>query len=49
VQGLPDAELHVVEGGHCPWLDEAEQIAELVDGFLERTASTPSAGSPRWS
>lgn len=36
---LPDAELHIGEGGHCPWLDDAERIAEWVNQFLGRTTS----------
>jgi pimeloyl-ACP methyl ester carboxylesterase len=39
-EALPDAELHISEGGHCPWLDEPERIAGWVNGFLERTTST---------
>lgn len=46
-KALPDAELHISEGGHCTWLDEPEQIAERVNRFLERTASTASmTGAP---
>ena len=44
---LPDAELHISEGGHCPWLNEAERIAGWVNRFLERTASTSSTASAR--
>jgi len=44
-EALPDAELHIGEGGHCPWLDDAEQVAEWVNRFLERTTSRlPAAG-----
>jgi pimeloyl-ACP methyl ester carboxylesterase len=39
---LPEAELRISEGGHCPWLNEAERIAGWVNTFLERTASTLS-------
>jgi pimeloyl-ACP methyl ester carboxylesterase len=46
-KALPDAELHISEGGHCPWLNEAEQIAEWVNRFLERTASTSSMAGAR--
>ena len=31
---LPDAEMHVVEGGHAPWLDEPERIGRLAGAFL---------------
>ena len=42
-KALPDAELHVGEGGHCPWLDDAERVSEWVNRFLERTASRSPA------
>ncbi len=35
-QALPDAELHVVDGGHAPWLHHADQIAPLATAFLSR-------------
>ena len=35
---MPDAELHVVGGGHAPWLTQAERIGPLVTGFLQRHA-----------
>jgi pimeloyl-ACP methyl ester carboxylesterase len=45
-EALPDAELHISEGGHCPWLDDAERIAEWVNRFLGRTTSrSPVAGA----
>jgi hypothetical protein len=31
---LPDAEIRIGAGGHCPWLNDAEQIAEWVNSFL---------------
>jgi pimeloyl-ACP methyl ester carboxylesterase len=31
---LPDAELRIAAGGHCPWLDDAERIAGWVNEFL---------------
>lgn len=33
-EALPDAELHVVDGGHAPWLHHADQIAPLATAFL---------------
>jgi pimeloyl-ACP methyl ester carboxylesterase len=33
---LPDAELHIVEGGHAPWLTQAERIGCLATPFLQR-------------
>lgn len=45
-EALPDAELHIGEGGHCPWLDDAERIGEWVNRFLERTTSrSPATGT----
>jgi len=44
---LPDAELHISEGGHCPWLNEAERMAGWVNRFLERTSSTSSTAGAR--
>jgi pimeloyl-ACP methyl ester carboxylesterase len=39
-QVIPGSELHVVDGGHAPWLHHADQIAPLVSEFLDR-ASCP--------
>lgn len=33
---MPDAELHIVDGGHAPWLHHAPQIAPIVQAFLHR-------------
>ena len=35
-EALPDSELHVVEGGHAPWLTQANGIASLATAFLQR-------------
>lgn len=35
---MPAAELHVVSGGHVPWLTEAAAIAPVAIPFLERHA-----------
>jgi pimeloyl-ACP methyl ester carboxylesterase len=35
-EALPDAELHIVEGGHAPWLTQADQIGSLATAFIER-------------
>jgi 2-hydroxy-6-oxonona-2,4-dienedioate hydrolase len=35
-EAMPDAELHVVDGGHAPWVHHADQIGPLVDSFLRR-------------
>jgi pimeloyl-ACP methyl ester carboxylesterase len=31
-----DSELHIVDGGHAPWLHHADQIAPPLTAFLER-------------
>jgi pimeloyl-ACP methyl ester carboxylesterase len=31
---LPDAQLRIAEGGHCPWLNDAERIAGWINEFL---------------
>lgn len=33
-EAMPDATLHVVDGGHAPWLRHADQIAPTILGFL---------------
>lgn len=33
---LARAELHVVDGGHAPWVHHADQVAPLVTDFLDR-------------
>lgn len=33
---LPNAELHVVDGGHAPWIHGSDQVGPLVDKFLQR-------------
>jgi pimeloyl-ACP methyl ester carboxylesterase len=33
---LPDAALHIVDGGHAPWIHHADQIAPVVTTFLHR-------------
>lgn len=35
---MPDADLHVVDGGHAPWIHHAARIAPLVESFLHRTS-----------
>jgi pimeloyl-ACP methyl ester carboxylesterase len=35
---MVDAELHLVEGGHAPWLHHADQIALRLSPFLERVS-----------
>lgn len=51
---VPDAELHVVDGGHGPWFTRPDVIAPLVSRFLhqhvarpgDRTTDRPSRGEP---
>ena len=35
---IVDAELHIVDGGHAPWLHHVEQIAPLLTAFLDRVS-----------
>ena len=40
---LPDGELQVMEGaGHHPWFEDAQGVAERVQGFLARSAGDPA-------
>lgn len=36
---LTDAELHIVDGGHAPWIHHADQIAPLITEFLTSSVS----------
>lgn len=38
VQAMPNAELHVVGGGHAPWLTQAERIGPIAARFLHRSS-----------
>ena len=38
---MPNAELHVVDGGHAPWVHHADQISPLVTAFI--AGSSPAA------
>jgi pimeloyl-ACP methyl ester carboxylesterase len=38
VEAMPDAELHVVDGGHSPWLTQSGRIGPVARGFLRRHA-----------
>jgi pimeloyl-ACP methyl ester carboxylesterase len=31
---IPDAELHILRGGHAPWFDHADQVAQHAGRFL---------------
>lgn len=33
-ESLPNAELHVMRGGHAPWLSDTQKVADLVSRFL---------------
>ena len=36
VRTMPEAELHVVGGGHAPWLTQSERIGPIATRFLRR-------------
>ena len=38
---IPDADLHVVPGGHAPWFHQAERVGRLTDSFLEDRPRAP--------
>ena len=44
---LPDAEFHLVPGGHAPWLDPGGQAARLATEFLRRRRITNPDRSSR--
>lgn len=39
VQAMPAAQLHIVEGGHAPWLTQAKHIGEIARRFLHQQIS----------
>ncbi len=39
VDTMIDADLHVIDGGHAPWLHHADQIAPPLNAFLQRVSS----------
>ena len=39
---MPNAQLHIVEGGHAPWLHHADQIAPTLTAFLRQVSSPNS-------
>ncbi|MEE8600672.1 alpha/beta fold hydrolase [Euzebya tangerina] len=43
---MPNAELHIVDGGHAPWIHHADQIAPRVADFLGQ-AGGPGGGTFR--
>jgi pimeloyl-ACP methyl ester carboxylesterase len=38
---IPDAELHVVPGGHAPWVNAPTQLGRLATTFLNERYATP--------
>jgi surfactin synthase thioesterase subunit len=38
---VPDAEIHLLDGGHFVLESAGDQVAELVRDFLGRVAATP--------
>ncbi len=47
VDTMPDAEFHMVDGGHAPWIHHADQIAAPLTAFLERVNPRDAASDPR--
>jgi len=39
---IPNAEFHIVPGGHGPWLDEPTTVANLLTPFLHENSTTAS-------
>jgi len=40
---IPDAEFHLLPGGHAPWLPAGGEAARLATEFLQRRAITPDS------
>ena len=38
-EAMPNAELRICEGGHCPWLGQPDRIARWIEAFLRPAAS----------
>jgi pimeloyl-ACP methyl ester carboxylesterase len=36
VKAMPDARLHVIDGGHVPYIDSPKECAQLIREFLPR-------------
>lgn len=41
---MPDVELHVVDGGHAPWVHHADQVAPILTAFLHRVGAARALG-----
>jgi pimeloyl-ACP methyl ester carboxylesterase len=41
-QILPQADFHLVPGGHAPWVNQPRRVAELVGAFLHRHRGSPA-------
>jgi pimeloyl-ACP methyl ester carboxylesterase len=39
---IPDADLHVVPGGHAPWFHHADPVAALIREFLNSSEEKTS-------
>lgn len=39
---LPQADFHLVPGGHAPWVNEPSRVAELVGAFVHRHSDSPA-------
>lgn len=40
---MTDAELHIIEGGHAPWIHHADQVIPPLSAFLQRVAERTNA------
>lgn len=45
-EAIPHAELHIVEGGHAPWLTQAGKIGALATAFLGKHTLPVAARQP---
>ena len=43
---MPDAEFHLVRGGHAPWLRNSEEVASHLLPFLAKYTTTATTGGP---
>jgi 2-hydroxy-6-oxonona-2,4-dienedioate hydrolase len=42
-EASPQAESHVVPGGHAPWIHHADRIAPVITAFVDRLGDAPTA------
>ncbi len=47
---IPNAELHVIpEGSHCPQMEKADLVTEIIRSFLEKVENKPKAAKRKTS